>query len=411
MPFQYTNPGVAAAEGIEQYMTQRAASRRQQLLDEMAMRKEKRAAEQADREYELRLSEVDEQRAQRKLTQEAKVEEKREKELAGFEKDIEKRYIPGVDIPTEEDVKKALRLGSRAFTPKTITIPREGPMPEGQEPPEDKPITTYSYAGPAAARQRQMTIQAAPEGSPRRQALEAGVEPSFEMFKSDEQTEVHEYNPRTNTVEKVGTMPKGSVLRQEPAPRQPVQPVTRYSKVEIMVGDRPILANYDSLTGKYSDPDTGQILTGASVGRTAEQRNTEAKRELTTRSINSVRALSSKVITQVGPAQRAQAIREGAEAVLGRNPNWRTYRDSRMALAGNLAVLQQGSRPSDADIKAIWLPLVPDVFADTTESAALKWEMIATMSGTTLEDTAATAPIAAPQSAADRIKAVRERKK
>ncbi len=63
-----------------------------------------------------------------------------------------------------------------------------------------------------------------------------------------------------------------------------------------------------------------------------------------------------------------------------------------MALAGNLAVGQQGSRPSDADIKAIWLPLVPDPYRDTRESAAAKWNLINTMSGTEVVDGGNNAP-------------------
>jgi len=115
---------------------------------------------------------------------------------------------------------------------------------------------------------------------------------------------------------------------------------------------------------------------------TAEMRNKVEGRKLAAKSINSVEQLSQKIITRVGPGQRAAAIARGAEAVFGSDPDFRTYQDARMALAGNLAVAQQGSRPSDADIKAIWLPLVPDPYRDTSASAKQKWELIRTMSNT-----------------------------
>lgn len=115
---------------------------------------------------------------------------------------------------------------------------------------------------------------------------------------------------------------------------------------------------------------------------TADQRNKEAAKSLVDKSITAVKGLGDKIITNTNAfAQRVEAIKRSGEAALASDPEFRVYQDARMALAGNLAVRQQGSRPSDADIKAIWLPLVPDVFRDTKESAALKWDLINTMSG------------------------------
>lgn len=138
-----------------------------------------------------------------------------------------------------------------------------------------------------------------------------------------------------------------------------------------------------------TDPATGEtrLMTVEEIRRgdarqppTADMRNKDAGRSLVQRSIDAIQTLSARIITRVGPAQRAQAMKRGAEAVFGNDPDFRTYQDARMALAGNLAVAQQGSRPSDADIRAIWLPLVPNPYADTSESAKLKWELIRTMS-------------------------------
>lgn len=123
---------------------------------------------------------------------------------------------------------------------------------------------------------------------------------------------------------------------------------------------------------------------------TAEMRNRAEALDKTLRSVRAVKALGDRIIQRVGPAQRLEAVQRGAAAVFGHDPEFRAYQDARMGLAGNLAVLQQGSRPSDADIRAIWLPLVPDPYTDTAESAAIKWQLIEAMSG--LGDLPATPP-------------------
>lgn len=129
--------------------------------------------------------------------------------------------------------------------------------------------------------------------------------------------------------------------------------------------------------------EVGDII--AQPAPTADMRNKNESRKLVTRSIDEIKALSESLITKIGPAQRAEAIKRGASSVLGKDPQFTTYQDARKALAGNLAVAQQGSRPSDADILSIWLPLVPDVFRDTKESAEMKWKLIRSMSLPTID--------------------------
>jgi hypothetical protein len=111
-------------------------------------------------------------------------------------------------------------------------------------------------------------------------------------------------------------------------------------------------------------------------GRTADMKNKDANRNTTARAIDAAQELSRKIVRRIGPAQRAEAIKRGAEAVFGTDPEFRTYQDARKSIAGALAVATQGSRPSDADILQIWLPLVPDAYRDTSESAEMKWRMI-----------------------------------
>jgi hypothetical protein len=173
-----------------------------------------------------------------------------------------------------------------------------------------------------------------------------------------------------------GTAQPGDVPYEKPnAPGE-----VSYSPKLIMVGGKEIQANYNSKTGKYHDPETGAVLSGVQSPPTAEMRNKGIARNLVKKSLASMKTLSEKVITNIGPSQRAKALKEGAEAVFGMDPTFRTYQDARYALAGNLAVNQQGSRPSDSDIKTIWLPMVPDPYRDTSESAQMKWDLINQMS-------------------------------
>lgn len=120
---------------------------------------------------------------------------------------------------------------------------------------------------------------------------------------------------------------------------------------------------------------------GASQPDTADMRNKQAGKATAAIAVGAVRRLGDGIFTHVGPAQRAAAIERGVEAVFGTDPEFRTYQDSRMALAGTLAVEQQGSRVSDADVRALWLPMVPDAYRDTKESYKLKWQLIDAMRG------------------------------
>jgi len=109
---------------------------------------------------------------------------------------------------------------------------------------------------------------------------------------------------------------------------------------------------------------------------TADERNKAAARARIEPAINEVEAIGKRVITaKAGIAQSAIAAGRSVESVLGSDPDWKTYQAARKALAINLAVASQGSRPSDVDMKA-WLELVPDAFVDTAESAEAKWKLI-----------------------------------
>lgn len=72
-------------------------------------------------------------------------------------------------------------------------------------------------------------------------------------------------------------------------------------------------------------------------------------------------------------------MRRGVEAVFGSDPNFRVYQDVRAGLAAMIAVAIQGSRPSDADVFRSAMPMIPDPYSDTKESAKKKWEIVFNM--------------------------------
>ena len=77
--------------------------------------------------------------------------------------------------------------------------------------------------------------------------------------------------------------------------------------------------------------------------------------------------------TAMSPSEKAQnVLRWGGNVIAGMTG---------MGSAGREAVEQQGSRVSDADVKALWLPMVPDAYRDTAESYKLKWDLIDAMRG------------------------------
>ena len=156
--------------------------------------------------------------------------------------------------------------------------------------------------------------------------------------------------------------------------------VPSFQSQTVMDGGKEVKANYNPRTGQFTRVD-GTPIENPLPPPTSDAKTRGEARNNATRAVDVLQALSGSIITRVGPSQRADAIKRGASAVFGNDPQFRAYDDARFALAGNLAVLQQGSRPSDADIKAIWVPMVPSPYSDTSESAAIKWEMIRQMSG------------------------------
>jgi hypothetical protein len=163
----------------------------------------------------------------------------------------------------------------------------------------------------------------------------------------------------------------------EDAGRAPAQPQQRSLQPRMVKsGGAEVQANYDPDTGHYFHPDTGERLRNVTPPDTAEQRNKAVGRRILLRSRNAMKKLAADILADTGVQQRVKAAGRNIEAVMGNDPTYRTYQDARLAYAGNLAVAQQGTRPSDADIKAIWLPMVPDAYRDTRESKDMKFNLM-----------------------------------
>ena len=108
------------------------------------------------------------------------------------------------------------------------------------------------------------------------------------------------------------------------------------------------------------------------------QEMAEARGQMASK-ITTLQSLSNRIITKVGPAQRADAIARGAEAVYGTDPEFRSYMDLKDAMGMQLAVSNQGAAQlSDRDVE-IWSKLVPDPYRDTAESSDIKWAMLRSM--------------------------------
>lgn len=158
------------------------------------------------------------------------------------------------------------------------------------------------------------------------------------------------------------------------APRDPVAPK-----------DGPRVGTLEAYTlGKYGpNPTADQQIQAKrdfeAAGRTPEIDETAKRAQALRPTLDKLKALSDKIITSSGLTQMgAGAVRAGLSKV-GWDDDFKVYSDLRGSLASQIAVAQQGSRPSDADVFRAALPLVPDPLSDTKGSAAQKWDQIYTM--------------------------------
>lgn len=101
----------------------------------------------------------------------------------------------------------------------------------------------------------------------------------------------------------------------------------------------------------------------------------KAQRTSAQKTYEILKEMGDEIISKVGPAQRATALKRGAEAVFGSDPNFRAYQDLKMSLAGRMARMFD-PRPSDVDLLRVWAPMIPDPYTDTAASAKIKWGVV-----------------------------------
>ena len=395
-------PGVAFAQGLEDYVVRREERERERIMTQLALDREARYKqaeldEAADRKQKLldyvhdREEEAidrDEERARRK---DVDLDRRRK----DYEADIEKRYLPS-DIMLPEDVDRGRQLGTPSLgvqepdQPLPFTGPRTPEQPEptqGTGPGQVAPIAGgFRFAGTA---QQRIARQKKQEQEALIEQLSA-LDPTMQQDPLRRLTVQHAIQTGTSIPNPPRTdspAPGSFESFVGLSPEEQAQ-ILKARRAYEQAGDRPLTPG----TRLVTTPDTAGALVQRIVpdiagstfaaAPTAEMRNKEVGRSLVGKSITAIKKYGERVITHIGPEQRLDAVKRGTEAVFGHDPEFRTYQDARFALAGNLAVAQQGSRPSDADIKAIWLPLVPDPYRDTAESAQMKWELIGALSGT-----------------------------
>lgn len=386
----YGSPGAAASSALEDFMLQQEAQKRQAMLDKLAQSRE-------DRLVKAELDAAQEKRDALQRLREKDAEQAHKDQVAELKGQTEN--LRQGDIPSYEMLQNATKLGQaeQLFPRPLESMPGVAAVPVGQvrlgvqqssEPsvrpyigtPQERTATQQDAA-------TQQFEQGLPADSTERRAMEferlTGKSAPAAMFppRTAPPTSVQEF-------EYAQTHPGYEEYEKEAANlRRPTTPTTQPIQVFDEKGD----AHFFQFSGgRFTEvplppPPEGTTWGSKTNPTTADMRNKAQARTLVGKSISALEQLGKEIITTVGPAQRADAIARGAEAVFGHDPKFRTYQDARLALAGNLAVAQQGSRPSDTDIKAIWLPLVPSAYSDTIESAKMKWDMIRTISNQTSE--------------------------
>ena len=152
-----------------------------------------------------------------------------------------------------------------------------------------------------------------------------------------------------------------AMRRQDATRRDPKQPaITRYSRATMTDAEgHPVETNFDALTGKYSDPDTGRILTGlrpppivtGGLGAAAVQ----LRAERTAAALNSVEKLKSLAPKRrPGPIGIAQGAGEVVKGYAGYSTKTRQYQALIQPTAMQMAAAIQGAANlSDNERKAM----------------------------------------------------------
>jgi hypothetical protein len=222
---EYQSPGYAFSTAMEDALAKREASKRQAMMDQLAVKREDRLAQ----------AELDSMQERRDALAEHKAEAEQkahDREVADFEKRVQ-MMVPG-DVPDKEMKDKATKLGMVGqFFPPSAPVQVPGPTETGQPLVEAGPA---AYIGSRADREaatkkkgQEAYAASLPEGPLKQEAmfaLQMGRNPTASAVAGPwGATEpVVRVNPRTGKVETIGDVPKGSHFVQEPAPKPEAEP-------------------------------------------------------------------------------------------------------------------------------------------------------------------------------------------
>lgn len=108
------------------------------------------------------------------------------------------------------------------------------------------------------------------------------------------------------------------------APQQPTKP--SFSRAEIVLPDGTIkTANYDSTSGKYTDIDSGQVLSGVGRAPTEKDIATQTGKKQLGKVVSSLEELSEKINTLKGVVATASGKAEKAKASVNLNDDVAEY--------------------------------------------------------------------------------------
>lgn len=233
MPLQYQNPGAAFGSAIDEFMAQRAATKRQAMMDQLAIRKEAdthqaamQALDEKKAEAKLRLDKAEHDDVLKKKADLAIGDVLPSEDIALFKKhgvDPPMMTTPQMTTPTAQPIPGIIpSMGAPTPSPTATPLPMRfmGTRPEQEKEQANKSRTEFATAHPDSPLSELALAQNAgiTGGSTiiNKENAAVGGEP------------VARQNPRTGTVERLvngawqpitGDVPKGTHFMTEPAPK------------------------------------------------------------------------------------------------------------------------------------------------------------------------------------------------
>ena len=148
-------------------------------------------------------------------------------------------------------------------------------------------------------------------------------------------------------------------------PDQPIEwsftPELSPAQLQMVAANKSVAASFASLANRILPPER--------IGELKQMHDIYGKPLLT--------GSESAIFRHWGPNQLVMNLLRKGASLVGMDTAMKLFEDHRFAMAGELAVASQGSRPSDADIKAVWLPMIPGLM-DTRDTALAKMNYLRT---------------------------------